>query len=394
MGQAKYQNDGDPRTSGPGFGLTVHPGALRQPYTWGGHRVVFVNSMSDLFHARVPLEFVRQVFAVIADTPQHTYQVLTKRSARLPKIAAKLDWPPNLWMGVSVEDAGTLVRVDHLRAVPAAVRFLSCEPLLGPLDGLDLAGIDWVIAGGESGPDHRPLDPAWVTAIRMRAWTRACRSSSSSGAAGPRRPGGRELDGRSLGSRCRAGRGSAQPDHAVPGQLAGRAHRSRPPCPAAPARRAWRPGPATVLSRTGATARAPPGTPGLLQPLLDEFEQLGMLRPAPQQRLLAGQRRAAGPRVGEADPVVGVDLPHGVLHDLDASSRVGAVDQVERQARLRDDLEMQLVPEPRPAQRITVGRPATPASARPSAAPGSRVPSTGGRRRPYPAGQAPGSPAG
>jgi len=146
--------------------LTIHAGALRQPYTWTGHRVVFVNSMSDLFHARVPLDFVRQVFAVIADTPQHTYQVLTKRSARLPKIAAKLDWPPNLWMGVSIEHSDTLFRADHLRAVPATVRFLSCEPLLGPLDGLDLAGIDWVIAGGESGPDHRPLDTAWVTAIR------------------------------------------------------------------------------------------------------------------------------------------------------------------------------------------------------------------------------------
>ena len=119
--------------------------------------MVFVNSMSDLFHARVPLGFVRDVFAVIADTPQHTYQVLTKRSARLPKIAGQLDWPPNLWMGVSVEDASALYRVDDLRAVPAAVRFLSCEPLIGPLDGLDLAGIDWVIAGGESGPGHRPL---------------------------------------------------------------------------------------------------------------------------------------------------------------------------------------------------------------------------------------------
>jgi protein gp37 len=166
MGQAKYQADGDPRTSGPGFGLTVHPGALRLPYTWPGHRTVFVNSMSDLFHARVPLDFVRDVFSVIADTPQHTYQVLTKRSARLPKVADQLDWPPNLWMGVSVEHAATMSRIGHLRAVPAAVRFVSCEPLIGPLDGLDLSGIDWVIAGGESGPDHRPLDPAWVTAIR------------------------------------------------------------------------------------------------------------------------------------------------------------------------------------------------------------------------------------
>lgn len=94
------------------------------------------------------------------------HDLLTKRSARLPKIAAKLDWPPNLWMGVSIEHRETLFRADHLRAVPAAVRFLSCEPLLGPLDGLDLAGIDWVIAGGESGPDHRPLDPSWITAIR------------------------------------------------------------------------------------------------------------------------------------------------------------------------------------------------------------------------------------
>lgn len=166
MGQAKYQQDGDPRTSGPGFGLSIHPSALRQPYTWPGRRTAFVNSMSDLFHARVPLGFVRDVFTVIADTPQHTYQVLTKRSARLPKVADQLDWPPNLWMGVSVENADALFRVEHLRAVPAAVRFLSCEPLIGPLDRLQLDGIDWVIAGGESGPDHRELDPAWVAAIR------------------------------------------------------------------------------------------------------------------------------------------------------------------------------------------------------------------------------------
>jgi protein gp37 len=168
MGQPKYQNDGDPHTSGPGFGVTVHASALGLPYTWHGRRVVFVNSMSDLFHARVPLSFVRQVFGVIADTPQHTYQVLTKRSVRLRRVAASLDWPPNLWMGVSVEDAAQLRRVDDLRSVPAEVRFLSCEPLLGPLDGLDLTGIGWVIAGGESGPGHRPVDPAWVTGIRDR----------------------------------------------------------------------------------------------------------------------------------------------------------------------------------------------------------------------------------
>jgi len=166
MGSARYQQDGDPRTSGPGFALTVHPDALDQPYKWTGRRIVFVNSMSDLFHAKVPLDFVRQVFEVMRDTPQHTYQVLTKRSARLPKVAGKLDWPDNLWLGVSVENEDHMDRVNHLRQVPAAVRFLSCEPLLGPLPSLDLAGIGWVITGGESGPRARPLDPQWVRDIR------------------------------------------------------------------------------------------------------------------------------------------------------------------------------------------------------------------------------------
>ncbi|MER6160918.1 phage Gp37/Gp68 family protein [Streptomyces sp. NPDC001868] len=166
MGQAKYQNDGDPRTSGPGFGLTVHPDALQIPYRWRSPRTVFVNSMSDLFHARVPLDFVRQVFQVMADTPQHTYQVLTKRARRLRQVADRLEWPANVWMGVSVESSKELARVDDLRRVPAAVRFLSCEPLLGPLDGLDVTDIDWVIAGGESGPRFRPMQQEWVTGIR------------------------------------------------------------------------------------------------------------------------------------------------------------------------------------------------------------------------------------
>lgn len=164
MGANKYQHDGDPRTSGPGFGLTVHPDALRLPYTWQTPRLVFVNSMSDLFHARVPLAFIRQVLQVMQDTPQHTYQVLTKRSRRLLRL--HLEWPPNLWMGVSVENARVLGRVDDLRQVPAAVRFLSCEPLLGPLDGINLVGIHWVIAGGESGPRARPMDPQWVADLR------------------------------------------------------------------------------------------------------------------------------------------------------------------------------------------------------------------------------------
>jgi protein gp37 len=218
IGQAKYQNDGDPRTSGPGFGLTLHPDALRLPYSWRGHRTVFVNSMSDLFHARVPLGFVRDVFAVIADTPQHTYQVLTKRSSRLPKVADKLDWLSNLWMGVSVEDATTLSRVDDLRAVPAAVRFLSCEPLIGPLDGLDLAGIDWLIIGGESGSDAS----AWTfsgsgtcfASVSSRGFRRPRSSSSSARSrAGSWAPGRRAATGSgglrtcgSAGSRLPPGR--------------------------------------------------------------------------------------------------------------------------------------------------------------------------------------------
>ena len=168
MGSAKYQNDGDPRTSGPGFGLTLHPASLDVPRRWRTSRMIFVNSMSDLFHAKVPLDFVRDVFAVIADTPQHTYQMLTKRARRLRRLAPDLDWPPNLWMGVSVENADVLDRVDDLRQVPAAVRFLSCEPLLGPLDDIDHTGIDWLIAGGESGRDARPVNADWVRALRDR----------------------------------------------------------------------------------------------------------------------------------------------------------------------------------------------------------------------------------
>jgi len=166
MGAAKYQNDGDPRTSGPGFAVTTHPASLEQPYRWRSPRVVFVNSMSDLFHARVPLEFIRDVFAVMADTPQHTYQVLTKRAMRARRLADQLDFPPNMWLGVSVESSGYFHRIDKLRRIPTAVRFLSCEPLLGPLDGINLDGIGWVIAGGESGPNHRPMDISWARGIR------------------------------------------------------------------------------------------------------------------------------------------------------------------------------------------------------------------------------------
>jgi protein gp37 len=166
MGSEKYREDGDPRTSGPGFKLTLHPEVLDLPRSWRQSRVVFVDSMSDLFHPDVPLAFIERVFDVMGDTPQHTYQILTKRSQRLKEVASQIDWPTNVWMGVSVENDRYRFRIDHLRDVPARVRFLSLEPLLGPLANLDLSGIHWVIAGGESGPKARPMDPRWVEDIR------------------------------------------------------------------------------------------------------------------------------------------------------------------------------------------------------------------------------------
>ncbi|MTE13898.1 DUF5131 family protein [Nocardia aurantiaca] len=196
MGAEKYQRDGDPRTSGPGFGVTLHPHALDVPRRWRTSRVVFVNSMSDLFHARVPVGYIRDVFDVMRETPQHTYQILTKRALRLRRVADQLEWPSNVWMGVSVENADHLDRVDHLREVPAAVRFLSCEPLLGPLDSLVLDGIGWVIAGGESGIGHRPMDPSWVRDIRDACDAAAIPFFFKQWGGRTPKAMGRELDGR------------------------------------------------------------------------------------------------------------------------------------------------------------------------------------------------------
>jgi protein gp37 len=236
MGSEKYQNDGDPRTSGPGFGVTAHPDVLTAPLGWRKPRKVFVNSMSDLFHEAIPDAFIARVFAVMAATPQHTYQVLTKRHGRMrsllsakwfPELVTTWAWrdgvrpstplvelpSPNVWLGVSVEDQKWAdIRIPALLGTPAAVRFLSCEPLLGPVDltswmpagyakwscsgchrlyagphqdvcpGCDREGywtgshtgngrpngqpIGWVIAGGESGPGARPMDPAWARQLR------------------------------------------------------------------------------------------------------------------------------------------------------------------------------------------------------------------------------------
>ncbi|MFC7527601.1 DUF5131 family protein [Actinoplanes sp. GCM10030250] len=196
MGSAKYQADGDPRTSGPGFDVSIHEDTLDIPRRWRDPRVVFVNSMSDLFHARVPLDYVRRVFEVMGSTPRHTYQVLTKRAARLAKVAPQLDWPPNVWMGVSIESGGEVARVEHLQQVPAAVRFISAEPLLGPLPGLDLGGIHWLIAGGESGYNHRPMDPDWVRGLRDQCAAAGTAFFFKQWGGHTPKAGGRQLDGR------------------------------------------------------------------------------------------------------------------------------------------------------------------------------------------------------
>jgi protein gp37 len=168
MGNSKYQVDGNPQTSGPGFGIQTHESALDVPLNWSTPRVVFVNSMSDLFHAKVPDQFIEKVFEVMASTPRHTYQLLTKRPIRLARLASRLPWPSNVWVGVSVEDNAQAWRVDRLREVPASVRFVSAEPLLGRLDAVDLSGVDWLIAGGESGARARPMDREWVEYLRRR----------------------------------------------------------------------------------------------------------------------------------------------------------------------------------------------------------------------------------
>jgi protein gp37 len=157
MGASRYRN---------GFLPTLHHDLIDLPRTWKAPKLIFVNSMSDLFHEAVPDVFIQRLFDTMRDCPQHTFQVLTKRSERLRAIGQKIDWPENVWMGVSVENSKAVERVRDLVNVPAKVRFLSCEPLLGPLTDLPLQGIHWVIAGGESGPGARPMRPEWVVSIK------------------------------------------------------------------------------------------------------------------------------------------------------------------------------------------------------------------------------------
>jgi protein gp37 len=157
MGQQNYSN---------GFKLTMHEHVLEKPLEWKKPQVVFVNSMSDLFHKDVPLEFIQKVFSVMQRAHWHQFQVLTKRSDRLFELSPKLEWTDNVWMGVSVENSDYTFRIDHLRQTGAKTKFLSLEPLLGPLQNLNLKGIHWAIVGGESGPGARPLQRDWVTDIR------------------------------------------------------------------------------------------------------------------------------------------------------------------------------------------------------------------------------------
>jgi protein gp37 len=159
MGQANYRN---------GFRLTLQPHMLERPLQWRTPQVVFVNSMSDLFHDAIPLAFIERVFDVMRRASWHTFQILTKRAERLEELGALLQWPANVWMGVSVEREDYSFRVNHLRRTAARVKFLSLEPLLGPLPQLDLCGIDWVIVGGESGARARPMEQSWVLDIHRQ----------------------------------------------------------------------------------------------------------------------------------------------------------------------------------------------------------------------------------
>jgi protein gp37 len=187
MGQANYIN---------GFKVAIHEHVLDVPLHWKKPQMIFVNSMSDLFHRNVPTEFIVRTFEVMKKADWHTYQVLTKRSERLLELGSILPWQPHIWMGVTVESADYTHRIEHLRRSGAHVKFLSLEPLLGPLPDLDLSGIDWAIVGGESGPGARPIDEAWVKDIH-----RKCRKADvpfffKQWGGVMKKRAGRELDGR------------------------------------------------------------------------------------------------------------------------------------------------------------------------------------------------------
>ena len=187
MEQPNYRN---------GFKLTLHEHALEVPMHWRAPRTVFVNSMSDLFHDDVPLEFILRVFDVMQRAAAHTFQVLTKRAERLEQLSPRIGWTDNVWMGVSVERDDYVFRIDHLRRTGASVKFLSLEPLLGPLPNLDLSDIDWVIVGGESGPRARPMDPRWALDIRDQCVAAQVPFFFKQWGGPNKKKSGRKLDGR------------------------------------------------------------------------------------------------------------------------------------------------------------------------------------------------------
>lgn len=179
-----------------GFDLRLWPERLGLPLMWRRSRMIFVNSMSDLFHESVPVDFVEQVFETMRAANWHTFQVLTKRPERVLQIAKRLPWPANVWMGVSIENQHFCYRADLLRAIPAEVRFISAEPMLGPLKDLELNGIDWLIAGGESGLRHRPMDPEWVRQLRDKCMEQGVAFFFKQWGGRTSKAGGRVLDGK------------------------------------------------------------------------------------------------------------------------------------------------------------------------------------------------------
>ena len=187
MGIDKYKD---------GFKIAAHDNALHVPYSWKGSKLVFVNSMSDLFHPEIPLEFIKKVFEVMNDNPRHTFQVLTKRADRLYEIHEKLNWTKNIWMGVSVEDIRVMDRIDFFRETNAKVKFLSCEPLIGPLMNLNLDKIDWVIVGGESGRKARPIKEWWIWDIRQQCQEAGVAFFFKQWGGANKKKTGRELGGR------------------------------------------------------------------------------------------------------------------------------------------------------------------------------------------------------
>jgi protein gp37 len=178
-----------------GFALRQWPERLDQPLKWRRSRMIFVNSMSDLFHEDIPDDFIRRVFDVMVGADWHVFQILTKRHERLLELADGLPWPPNVWMGVSIENRRFVHRADYLRQVPAAVRFISAEPLLGPLEHLDLDRIDWLIAGGESGHKHRPMKAEWARTLRDQCAAAGTAFFFKQWGGRTPKAGGRELDG-------------------------------------------------------------------------------------------------------------------------------------------------------------------------------------------------------